>query len=202
MIQERHQAVLDLCREVPILHVWFLSRILRWSSTVWKGLRWRSGLHWLEACAQNLENPNFTSLAVRERVGSTKQPVRSSAIFHQNTFATLHSHAMLKSQSGPIAGIPFSVTPSFFLTRLEPALFRVLLQRRLSLPLPLSKRSCRCGRLLNAFGHHRAACSRSGVLGRRGFPLESATVRVCREAGGRVEFHLFVRDMDLWLPNA
>ena len=96
---------------------------------------------------------------------------------------TLTRRAMLRSQSGPVAGIPFSVAPSSFLTRLEPALFRVLLQRRLSLPLPLSKRSCRCGRLLDAFGHHRAACSRSEVLGRRGFSLESAAARVCREAG-------------------
>ena len=76
--------------------------------------------------------------------------------------------AMLRSQSGPVAGIPFSVVPSSFLTRLDPTIFRVLLQRRLSLPLPLSKRSCRCGRLLDAFGHHSAACSRSWVLGRRG----------------------------------
>ena len=109
---------------------------------------------------------------------------------------------MLRSQSGPVAGIPFSVAPSSFLTRLEPALFRVLLQRRLSLPLPLSKRSCRCGRLLDAFGHHRAVCSRSGVLGRRGFSLESAAARVCREAGGRVATNLLVRDMDLGVRNA
>ena len=110
--------------------------------------------------------------------------------------------AMLRSQSGPVAGIPFSVAPSSFLTRLDPTLFRVLLQRRLSLPLPLSKRSCRCGRLLDAFSHHRAACSRSGVLGRRGFSLESAVARVCREAGGRVATNLLVRDMDLGVPNA
>ena len=30
-------------------------------------------------------------------------------------------------------------------------------------------RLCRCGRSLEVFGHHRAACSRAGVLGRRGF---------------------------------
>ena len=64
--------------------------------------------------------------------------------------------AMLRSQSGPVAGIPFSTTPSSCLTPLELALFRVLLQRRLSLPLLLTKRFCRCGRLLDAFGHHRS----------------------------------------------
>ena len=44
--------------------------------------------------------------------------------------------------------------------------FRVLLQRRLRLPLPLSARQCRCGRPLDILGHRRAA--RAGFLGRRG----------------------------------
>ena len=51
----------------------------------------------------------------------------------------------------------------------------VLLQiRRLWLPLPLSSRTCRCGRLLDVFCHHRAACSRAGVLASRGFSVASA----------------------------
>ena len=78
----------------------------------------------------------------------------------------------------------------------------VLLQRRLALPLPFSNRTCRCGRPLDAFGHHRAACARCGVLGRRGFALESAAGRVCREAGARVATNQFVRDLDLGVPNA
>ena len=45
---------------------------------------------------------------------------------------------------------------------------------------------CRCGRQIDPFGHHRAACSRAGVLGRRGYAVESAAARVCREAGARV----------------
>ena len=49
----------------------------------------------------------------------------------------------------------------------------------------------------DACGHHRAACSRSGVLGRTGFSLESAAAGVCREAGKHVATNLFVRDMDL-----
>ena len=51
-------------------------------------------------------------------------------------------------------------TPSSRLTRLELLLFRVFLQRRLSLPLFLTKRICRCGRLVVAFGLHCAVCSR------------------------------------------
>ena len=71
-----------------------------------------------------------------------------------------------------------------------------LLLRRLRLPLPLSACSCRCGRLLDSLGHHRASCSRAGVLGRRGFAVESAGARICREAGGRVTTNV-MRDLDL-----
>ena len=39
-------------------------------------------------------------------------------------------------------------------------------------------------------------------MGRRGFSLESAAARVCREAGERVTTNLFGRDMDLGVPNA
>ena len=51
-------------------------------------------------------------------------------------------------------------------SRIDSEEFRVLVLRRLRLPLPLSVRSCRCGRLLDVLGHHRAACSTAGVLGR------------------------------------
>ena len=44
---------------------------------------------------------------------------------------------------------------------------------RLRLPLPLSLRSCRCGRPLDALGHHRAACENAGVLERRGVGFSS-----------------------------
>ena len=41
------------------------------------------------------------------------------------------------------------------------------------------------------------ACAVVGTLGRRGFPLENAAARICREAGGRVRTNVFVRDLDL-----
>ena len=44
----------------------------------------------------------------------------------------------------------------------------------------------RCGQPLDSRGHHRGACAHAGVLGRRGFPLESCAARICREAGARV----------------
>ena len=66
------------------------------------------------------------------------------------------------------SGVALSVSPSSIFTRREPQLFRVLLLRRLRISLPFSRRFWWCCRSLDAFGHHRAACSRAGVLGRRG----------------------------------
>ena len=69
------------------------------------------------------------------------------------------------------------------------------------MPLPLTSHSCRCGRLLDGLRHHRSACPVVGVLGRRGFPLESAAARICREVGGRVRTNVLVRDLDLHAIN-
>ena len=64
---------------------------------------------------------------------------------------TAPEQALMRSQSCPYAGM----APANFLTRIDPALFRVLLLRRLRLPLPLSSRLCRCGRPLDSFGESR-----------------------------------------------
>ena len=104
---------------------------------------------------------------------------------------------LLRSQGGPLASIPFTVFPTDRSCRIDPQPFRVLLLRRLRLQLPLTARSCVCGRLLDNLGHHRSACSVAGILGRRGYPLETAAARICREAGGRVRTNVFLRDLDL-----
>ena len=116
-------------------------------------------------------------------------------------FLDASGQALLRSQSGPASGAALAAAPSNYSTRINADLFRVLLLRRLRLPLPPVSRTCRCGHLLDSFGHHRAACSRAGVLGRRGFALESAVARICREAGARVSTNVFVRDLDLTTPN-
>ena len=90
--------------------------------------------------------------------------------------------------------------PSAVHFRFDAQPFRVLLLR-LWLPLPCSARNCRCGRPLDSSGHHRAACAVAGVLGRRGFVVESAAARVCREAGARVSLNVRVQDMDLARPD-
>ena len=98
---------------------------------------------------------------------------------------------------GPMASIPFFTAPVSFATRFDPQCFRVLLLRRLWCPLPLSSATCRCGQPLDSRSHHRGACARAGVLGRRGFPLVSCAARICREAGARVSQNIRVQDLGL-----
>ena len=110
--------------------------------------------------------------------------------------------ALMRSQCGPLASAALTALPISRATRVDPQPFRLFLCRRLHLPLSLSHRTCRCGRQLDQFGHHRAACPEAGVLGKRGFPLECAAAQVCREGGARVSTNVFVRDMDLAVHNA
>ena len=106
------------------------------------------------------------------------------------------SEALLRSQQGPFAS-RFLTTPVPTCPALSyPShLFRVLLLRRLRLPLPLSQRYSRCRRPLDSLGDHRAACARAGVLQSRGCPLERAAARVCREAGARVTCNTISRSI-------
>ena len=75
--------------------------------------------------------------------------------------------ALVRSQAGSGAGLALTVAPTSHLTRIPPHLLRVVLLLRLRLPLPLSLHSCRCGRHIDQFGRHRAACARAGVLRHR-----------------------------------
>ena len=68
--------------------------------------------------------------------------------------------ALWRSQYGPLASVPFVALPTNRATRLDPQPFRVLLCRRLHFLLPYSSRRCRCGRLVDSHGHHRAACGK------------------------------------------
>ena len=86
-------------------------------------------------------------------------------------------------------------------SKLDSEPFRVLLLRRLRLPLPFTVCTCQCGRPLDAFGHHRAARSTGGRLGRRGFAAESAIAQIFREGGARVSTNVMVRDLDITPPH-
>ena len=123
---------------------------------------------------------------------------REEELFPQMTHA---SRALIRSQAGPGAGLALSTSPLCLLTHFPSQVFRVILLRRLQLPLPLTARICRCGHHLDVFGHHRAACARAGVLSRRGFALESVIARICREARGRVTTNVLLRDLDLEIAD-
>ena len=77
----------------------------------------------------------------------------------------------------------FTVLPTSDIVAVSDPHFRVLLLRRLRLPLPLGPRACSCRSFLGEYGDHRAAFSNSGVLASRALPLERAVARVCLEAG-------------------
>ena len=105
--------------------------------------------------------------------------------------------ALLLSQAGTYAGRVFNLLPTSPEFRFPDSHMRVLLLRRLRMPLPITERQCRCRRFLDPLGDHRAACSIAGVLGPRGHALERATARMCREAGARVSTNVALRDMNL-----
>ena len=67
--------------------------------------------------------------------------------FEERVWPTLNNtdRAMSRSQRGPLAATPFVSVPSNRFSKFDPQSFRVLLRRRLRLPIPLSSRSCRCG---------------------------------------------------------
>ena len=56
---------------------------------------------------------------------------------------------------------------------------------------------CKCGQLVDVFGHHRSACSRIGLLKPRGTPAEVCRARICREAGARVKENQLLRDLNV-----
>ena len=75
--------------------------------------------------------------------------------------------ALVRSQGGSGAGLALSTCPVNRLTTFSLQVFRVILLRRLHLPLPLTVRNCRCGQPLDICGHHHAACARAGGAGRQ-----------------------------------
>ena len=111
----------------------------------------------------------------------------------------MEMRALLWSHSGPFSSTLFVAFPTTKATTFDPQPFRVLMLRRVHLPLPLSATAGVA--VLDSIGHHRAACAVARVLGRRVFPLESAAAQVCREAGARVGTNVMVRDLDLWPPH-
>ena len=69
-------------------------------------------------------------------------------------------------------------------------------------PLSLAVRTCQCGpsRRFGPPPCNVRACG--GVLGKRGWALESVAARICREGGGRVTTNVLLRDLDLGFGRA
>ena len=80
---------------------------------------------------------------------------------------THQSRALFRSQGGPLGSVPFTSFPVAHHSRFDSQRFRMLLLRRLWLPLPSAARICWRGLPLDSCVHDHAACSVAGVLGRR-----------------------------------
>ena len=99
-------------------------------------------------------------------------------------------------QSGPFASGAFTTVPYTADTSYPSHPIRLLMLKRLHIPLPLSECTCRCRRNVDPLGDHRAACSRTRVLRTKGIPLEQTAARICRAARARVTTHTRVSDLN------
>ena len=127
---------------------------------------------------------------------------RVEETFRAEDFARMDdpSKALLRSQGGPGAGLALSTCLVSRLTTFSSSCFVsfCFVTCTFLFPLPCASR---CGHPLDSRGHHRAACARAGILGGRGWAVENAAARICREAGGRVTTNVMVRDLDLVGPH-
>ena len=140
--------------------------------------------------SQGFDAPPWSSLLERDEAavaprsqweGGLSRPGwqhAAGASLHTRALETLFadldpaSRALLLSQGGEAAGCAFTATPSSPDTAVPDAEYRVLLLRRLRLPLPLAPKHCACGGLLDDLGDHRSACAQIGALARRAGLLE------------------------------
>ena len=151
-------------------------------------------------CTQCAQAPEHTAAEPADLIRGWQRIASTTTdqAIHSELIATMDpaSQALLDSQSGPQAAKIFTVLPTNPEFIFEPCHFRVLLLRRLRLPLPFSPAMCRCRQPLDPFGDHRAACPRSGALRPRALGMERAAARMCREAGATVSTNVLVRDLN------
>jgi len=112
--------------------------------------------------------------------------------------STRAEQALLRSQAGRNCARALTAVPSDDTLTFTPEEFAVTLRRRLRLPLFLPASHCNgCGRALDRFGDHLAACMPSGRVQARARPVELAWVKVFREAGATTHFQHFLRNSTL-----
>ena len=123
--------------------------------------------------------PCLTPQTRRQRGdGSAKLPERATSARARRIFLTspLRPVRCCCRRLGHTLHEPSPSRPRTRAVSIPNAQFRILLLRRLRLPLPLAPRTCSCRGRLDAFGDHRAACAASGVLAARAGPLENVRV--------------------------
>ena len=82
------------------------------------------------------------------------------------------SRALLLSQAGDAVSCAFTAPLASADTWVPDAEYRVLVLRRLRLPLPLAPKRYPCGGRVDEYGDHLSACAQVGVLARKAGPLE------------------------------
>ena len=137
---------------------------------------WRTG--WQHEAASRVER-HFRDTSLMPRLNDTEK-------------------TLLRSQSDPMSGAALSTAPTCFHTRIESYLFRLLLLRRLRLSLPPCVPVCHCGRSLDSFGHHRAACPWAGLLAASRWRLPRPKCAGKQVHGSQL---VWVRDLDLGVPQ-
>ena len=117
------------------------------------------------------------------------------------------AQARLRSQSGAHAGDHITALPTCAYTVVNPMRMNGMLRRRARLPLATGSRHCRalgCQRtgasLLDSFGDHGAACTRTGELKRRGSAVERAWRPLWEEAPVQASEHPLVHDLVPTVP--
>ena len=116
--------------------------------------------HWEHAHCQEILTTSNQVVCVR--VGNMKPALGWSNSSDRSCSEGFSAQvqALIRSQGGPEGGAALTAVPTCSEKTIPSHfLFRVVLLRRLRQSLPLSEHSCRCGRLLDAFGHHRAVCA-------------------------------------------
>ena len=169
----------------------------------WVVMRCPVGQHWWTLFAHLLGTLKTTSRGLREVDGSTKQRSVEQQFREQQLFL-VHSAsewALLRSQSGPGAGSFLSVPPTHWFGSIRRSSEWCCCAASVS-PSPCPGVSADVAVSLTNFAIIVQLALKQGFLGGGGFVLESVVARVCREGGARVTTNMFVRDLDLDVPNA
>ena len=191
---------------LPLTHLGLMSATILAAPAYWSS--WADALPVLQAHLPELTHQILEQLNAHSQASPALQAAADAArtlhmgchSFQPNPStrpATSTSRRTHRQRAGPFASRAFTTIPYTNDFAYPSHLFRILLLRRLRLPLPLFARTCRCRRTFDSLGDHRAACAQSGVLRSRGGPLERAAARVCREAGARVTTHTRLADLNV-----